>query len=130
MRRRGRATAGKALVLGHDTRSFLSVIRSLGRAGIDVHVAWYEDGGAALRSRYVAQAHRIPRYRPDEDAWKNALAALMRREAFDLVIPCDDQRGLPLAAHRAELERWGRIAVPSAEALEVLSDKVRTAALA
>jgi predicted ATP-grasp superfamily ATP-dependent carboligase/protein-tyrosine-phosphatase len=138
-RRRGVAGIGgsrlspndrKALVLGYDTRAFLSVIRSLGRAGIEVHVAWFEAGAPALRSRYVARAHRIPFYRPGDDAWKDALAALMRREAFDLVVPCDDQRGLPLAAHRTELERWGRIALPDDEALSVLGDKHRTTALA
>jgi predicted ATP-grasp superfamily ATP-dependent carboligase/protein-tyrosine-phosphatase len=120
----------KVLVLGHDTRSFLSAIRSLGRAGIEVHVAWFEEGAPALRSRYVAKAHRIPRYSPDEGAWKDALAALLGEEGFDLVMPCDDQRGLPLAAHRAELERLAAIALPSSQALEVLNDKLKTAALA
>jgi protein-tyrosine-phosphatase/predicted ATP-grasp superfamily ATP-dependent carboligase len=118
------------LVLGYDTRSFLSVIRSLGRAGIEVHVAWFEPGAPALRSRYVAKAHEIPAYRPGASEWKDALAALMRREGFDLVIPCDDQRGLPLAAHRDELERWGRIWCPAPEALEVLGDKHKTSELA
>jgi predicted ATP-grasp superfamily ATP-dependent carboligase/protein-tyrosine-phosphatase len=118
------------LVLGHDTRAFLSVVRSLGRAGIEVHVAWFEEGAPALRSRYVAKTHHIPAYRPDEAAWKDAVAALMRREEFDLIIPCDDQRGLPLAAHRAELERWGRVWLPSPDALEVLGDKLKTTDLA
>jgi protein-tyrosine-phosphatase/predicted ATP-grasp superfamily ATP-dependent carboligase len=118
------------LVLGHDTRAFLSVVRSLGRARIEVHVAWFEEGAPALRSRYVAKAHHIPAYRPDEAAWKDALAALMRSERFDLVIPCDDQRGLPLAAHRAELERWGRLWLPSPDALAVLGHKHKTTELA
>jgi predicted ATP-grasp superfamily ATP-dependent carboligase/protein-tyrosine-phosphatase len=120
----------KVLVLGHDTRAFLSVVRSLGRAGVEVHVAWFAEGAPALRSRYVAQAHHIPAYRPDEAAWRDALAALMRSQRFDLVIPCDDQRGLPLAAHRAELERWGRLWLPSPGALEVLGDKLKTTDLA
>jgi protein-tyrosine-phosphatase/predicted ATP-grasp superfamily ATP-dependent carboligase len=127
---RSSETDRKVLVLGHDTRSFLSVIRSLGRAGIEVHVAWFEQGAPALRSRYVAKAHEIPAYRPGAPEWKDALAALMRREGFDLVIPCDDQRGLPIAAHRAELEHWGRVWSPSPEALEVLGDKLKTSALA
>jgi predicted ATP-grasp superfamily ATP-dependent carboligase/protein-tyrosine-phosphatase len=129
MRRRSR-TGRKALVLGHDTRAFLSVIRSLGRAGIEVHVAWFEEGAPALRSRYVATNHRIPGYGPGGAEWKDALKVLMRRERFDLVLPCDDQCGLPLAAHRAELERWGRICLPDAEALEVLGDKLKTTDLA
>jgi protein-tyrosine-phosphatase/predicted ATP-grasp superfamily ATP-dependent carboligase len=123
-------TSGKALVLGHDTRAFLSVIRSLGRAGIEVHVAWFEEHSPALRSRYVARTHRIPAYHPGRTEWKDGLSALMRRERYDLVIPCDDQRGLPLAAHRGELEQWGPIALAPAEALEALGDKLKTTALA
>jgi predicted ATP-grasp superfamily ATP-dependent carboligase/protein-tyrosine-phosphatase len=123
-------TDRKVLVLGQDTRAFLSVIRSLGRAGIEVHVAWFEQGAPALRSRYVAKAHQIPAYRPGAAEWKDSLAALMRTEGFDLVIPCDDQRGLPLAAHRAELERWGRLSLPGPEALDVLGDKLKTTDLA
>src|SRR5215216_4723148 len=130
----GRSSVGlarrKVLVLGHDTRAFLSVVRSLGRAGIEVHVGWFEEGEPALRSRYVAEAHRIPEYRPDGFEWKDVLAELMRRERFDLVIPCDDQRALPLAEHRDELERCGRVWLPSAEALTVLGDKFKTAELA
>ena len=123
-------TRRKALVLGYGTMAFLSVIRSLGRAGIEVHVAWFDEGEPALRSRYITAAHRIPRYRPGEPEWKDALVALMRTEEFDLVIPCDDERGLPLAAHRAELERWGKVYLPGPEALEVLGDKHKTTELA
>jgi hypothetical protein len=113
------------LVLGHDTRAFLSLVRSLGRAEIEVHVGWFEDGEPALSSRYVAEAHQIPAYRPDEPKWKDVLAELMQAQRFDLVIPCDDQRALPLAAHREELERWGRLALPSPEALAVLGGKFK-----
>jgi protein-tyrosine-phosphatase/predicted ATP-grasp superfamily ATP-dependent carboligase len=127
---RSSPVARKVLVLGHDTRSFLSVIRSLGRAGIEVHVAWFEPSAPALRSRYVAREHEIPAYRPGENEWRDALTELMRRERFDLVVPCDDQRGLPLAAHRAELERCGRIWCPAPEALELLGDKHKTSELA
>jgi predicted ATP-grasp superfamily ATP-dependent carboligase/protein-tyrosine-phosphatase len=118
------------LVLGQGTSTFLSVIRSLGRAGIEVHVAWFVPREPALRSRYVARTHEIPAYGSGQNQWQDALAALMRREGFDLVIPCDDQRSLPLAAHRAELERWGRIWCPAQEALEVLGDKHKTSELA
>lgn len=131
---RGRSSVRPAersvLVLGHDTRAFLSVVRSLGRAGIEVHVGWFEVGEPALSSRYIAEAHRIPEYRPDESEWKGVLAELMCRERFDLVIPCDDQRALPLAEHRDEFERCGRVWLPSPEALAVLGDKFKTAELA
>lgn len=43
----------KVLVLGHDTGAFLAVIRSLGRGGVEVHVAWHDRQGPASRSRYI-----------------------------------------------------------------------------
>jgi predicted ATP-grasp superfamily ATP-dependent carboligase/protein-tyrosine-phosphatase len=120
----------KALVLGHDTRAFLSVVRSLGRAGIEVHVAWFDPDGPAARSRYIARAHGLPLYRPDADDWKLALLDLIGRESFDLVIPCDDQSALPLAAHRAEFEAGARLALPGERALEIFGDKRKTTELA
>jgi len=50
----------KVLVLGFSTPAFLSVIRSLGRAKIEVHVAWYKQDSLALYSKYVYLAHSIP----------------------------------------------------------------------
>ncbi len=127
----------KVLVLGDDTRAFLSVIRSLGRGGVEVHVAWYDTGASknelaeiALRSRYISHAHDLPSYRPDNDAWKTALIALMQREKFDLVLPCGDPSILPLQAHRHELEPFGRIYVLNERAFEVVFDKFKTNALA
>jgi hypothetical protein len=49
--------SGRVLVLGSDTRSFLAVVRSLGRAGLEVHVAWCPLQSASLRSRYIAAIH-------------------------------------------------------------------------
>ena len=57
--------AGRVLVLGSDTRSFLAVVRSLGRAGIEVHVAWCPADAPALGSRYVHTVHSLPPYEVD-----------------------------------------------------------------
>ena len=64
---------GKVLVLGQEDRAFLAVVRSLGRRGIDVHVAWCPADAVALRSRYVTQRHALPRYARDDAAWRDAL---------------------------------------------------------
>ena len=120
----------KVLVLGHDSQSFLSVIRSLGRAGIEVHVAWHQPDSVALRSRYVACAHDIPSFRMEDDLWKTRMIDLVTREKFDLVIPCHDSSIAPLQQHRADLEPHGRFYLISDEAYGVLSDKLKTNELA
>jgi protein-tyrosine-phosphatase/predicted ATP-grasp superfamily ATP-dependent carboligase len=120
----------KVLVLGHDSQSFLSVIRSLGRAGIEVHVAWHQPDSVALRSRYVACAHDIPSFRVEDDLWKARMIELMTREKLDLVIPCHDSSIAPFQQHRADLEPHGRLYLISDEAYGVLSDKFKTNELA
>src|SRR6266513_3865427 len=123
---RGRAV----LVLGSDTRSLISVIRSLGRRGLRVHVAGAPPSAPALRSRYVDTIHDLPPYAADGDAWIRALRSVLRREPFDLVIPCDDPSLLPLQLHRADLEAWGHLYVLSQEAFDVTTNKHGTTALA
>ena len=123
----------KALVLGDPSReisSLLSVIRSLGRGGVEVHVGWCPPGCLALSSRYVAGAHNVPPIAPHDDRWKTSLTDLMDREGFDLVIPCTDPSLIPLQTHRAELERHGRIYLLNDEAFGVVSDKIKANALA
>ena len=117
----------KLLVLGDDTRAFLSVVRSLGRAGAEVHVAWHDPAGPAARSRYIRRAHALPSI---EGAWLEAFKALMRAERFDLVIPCTDPILASLQAKRRELEPLGRIYLLSDQAFEVASCKFKTADLA
>ncbi len=119
----------KVLVLGDDTRSFLSVIRSLGRGGLDVHVAWHQ-GGPPLRSRYISQAHDLPLPSSLDHAWKDALIELMVRERFDLIIPCSDPVLVPLQRNRADFEPHGRIYLLDDRSFEVFSDKLQTNELA
>jgi predicted ATP-grasp superfamily ATP-dependent carboligase len=120
----------KVLVLSSVSRTILAVIRSLGRGGVTVHSAWTSPDCVSRRSRYLAAAHDLPSYSERDPAWKTALCELMRRERFDLVIPCTDIDTLACHRHRAELERFGRVYAPNDEAVAVLFDKHRTNQLA
>jgi protein-tyrosine-phosphatase/predicted ATP-grasp superfamily ATP-dependent carboligase len=122
--------SGRVLVLGWDTRSFLSVIRSLGRAGLDVHVAWCPLYSPSLRSRYVRAVHSIPYYRPDDSHWVEMFNELVSRYEFDLVIPSDDASLVPLQMHMAKLARVDCIYLLSDQAYQVTSDKEQTYELA
>lgn len=120
-------TTRKALVLGNDTRAFLSVVRSLGRGGVQVHVGNCDRDCATLRSRYVFKVHDLPRYvegDPVQTAnWKAAMIQVMKQEKFDLIIPCDDSSLLPLQNHRQELEPYGRIYLLNEKAFAAAFDK-------
>ena len=128
-----RATAGTArrcvLVIGDDTRSFLTLVRSLGRAGHVVHVAPYNRRSPALRSRYVAAVHRLPFHLGDGSAWRAALRELVDAQGIELVMPCDERALLPLDAHRDAFADVV-LAIPGRRAIDVFYDKHRTRELA
>ncbi len=121
---------GKVLVLGSDNRSFLTVIRSLGRRGLRVHVGWCAHQSSALYSKYVTRVHNFPWYSPWDDAWKRALVSAMQQEEFDLVIPCNDQTLIPLQYHKADLEQFGRISLLGEKSFEIAFDKLKSYELA
>lgn len=115
----------RVLVIGDDMRIFLAVVRSLGRAGKEVHVAPFNWRSPALASRFIAKVHRLPRYGDDPAGWLAALQGLLDGYAFDLVIPCCDRAIVPLDAHRDELAAW-RVAIPDAGIMDLLFDKEET----
>ncbi len=120
----------KVLIIGDDTRSFLTAVRSLGRRGIEVHVAPFDFGSPALSSRYIHATHFLPYYLDGGQEWLDTVKVLLREHRFDLVIPCDERGLLPLCLHRDVLSELAALAIPSPEALDTFFDKAKTRALA
>lgn len=123
-------SAAKVLVLGREERAFLAVIRSLGRAGLQVHVGMCASHDLALRSRYVRTFHRIPPYQAGDSAWIDALEAILEDDAFQLVIPCNDQAVIPIQIHKERLEQRTRVAALSDRAFRIAFDKIESHCLA
>ena len=121
---------GKVLVLGDDTRSFLTIVRSLGRQRVEVHAAPASFASFALKSRYIARIHYLPYWMADGPGWLQAMEDLLRAEHFDLVIPCNETTLLPIQRNRARLERLTRFAIPDDHSIDVLFDKHNTRELA
>lgn len=117
------------LVLGSDMRGFLSVVRSLGRAGLAVHAASADHTSGALRSRYIERVLRLPRYECGAKEWIIAVNGLIKRFGYAAVFPCDDQNIIPLEIHRDEII-GARLILPSKTGFEVFSDKWKTKELA
>lgn len=119
----------RVLVIGDDTRSFLAIVRSLGRRGWDVDAAPFDQSSPALSSRYLRRVHRVDAYSLSADRWVERLRSLATAEGYDLIVPCDDRALIPLAHHAGELGAV-RLAAPNAQALAVLFDKAETRGLA
>ncbi len=124
------ASPEKALIIGDDTRSFLAISRSLGRKGIEAHAAPFDFTSPSLKSKYVTRVHYLPYYMDDGAAWLKAISTLLKREAFSLVVPCDERSLLPLQLHRASLSQPAKLALPDNRSITILFDKHETRELA
>ena len=118
----------RVLVLGDDMRIFLAVVRSLGRAGLEVHAIPFESDAPALTSKYVKVVHRLPLFATAPEAWTAGLLGLLHKGAYDMVIPCDDRAILALDLNR-DCFAGHRIAIPNPKMMDLLFDKERTHAL-
>lgn len=120
----------KVLVIGDDTRSFLSTVRSLGRQGVEVHVAPFDFRSPALSSRYISASHFLPYYLDGGNEWLEAMRTLLREQRYALVVPCDERALLPLCLHHEELSALACLAIPSPTALDQFFNKLSTRKLA
>jgi protein-tyrosine-phosphatase/predicted ATP-grasp superfamily ATP-dependent carboligase len=124
------SSPGRVLVLGEDTCAFLATIRSLGRFGVEVHVAWCPLDAPALASRYVKRVHRIPPFCEDSSDWIRGFQHVLEQQRFDLLLPIIDSAILPFQLHRREFEPLAKLCLLPDETYGICSDKGETYKLA
>ena len=120
----------KVLVIGDDMRSFLATVRSLGRKGVEVHVAPFDLSAPALTSRYITKVHSVPVYLDGGGLWLEAMLRLLSTERFAMVIPCDERSLLPLVRHATELSNFSKLSIPNEQGMALFFDKHATRELA
>jgi predicted ATP-grasp superfamily ATP-dependent carboligase len=125
-------SSGRTRVLVTDAGrgSAISVIRSLGRAGMEVIAADTNARSAGFRSRFVTRTlvYPVPSEAPDRVV--ELLLAEARAGRVDLIIPVSDDVLLPLSAARDRFQGLCALAIPDSDALEQVADKAATVALA
>jgi protein-tyrosine-phosphatase/predicted ATP-grasp superfamily ATP-dependent carboligase len=116
----------KALVLGEDTRSFLTVIRSLARAGMLVDVVSFSNTSVALYSNKINQVYGFNHQSLTIKDWCEKIKALLINNQYDVVLPCDERALFPLLDIQQELKLSTKFALPNKEDLAPLFNKVDT----
>lgn len=120
--------AGRPAVLLGGESAALSAARSLGRAGVQVHVAGDEVWDTVGRSRYCASFTHVDTGEGLEERW---LAWLERGPRGAAIMPTSDEALLLVARHRARLIELGYVPFDADdEVLLAMLDKRRTYALA
>lgn len=115
-----------ALVFGEDTRSFLTVIRSLSQAGMWVDVVSFSNASVALKSNCIRNVYGLNHQAMTIEEWHRAVTKLLQENQYDLVIPCDERALLPLLDIKESLTLKTIFALPEKKDLEPLFNKVET----
>jgi protein-tyrosine-phosphatase/predicted ATP-grasp superfamily ATP-dependent carboligase len=121
---------GNVLVLGDSDLAGLAVVRSLGRAKLNVHLACFENKPMARHSRYVSQRHDLGHPLVDPARFVDNLLLLLQDRNFDLVIPTSDKSLVTLMPVRDEIRRHARFAAPDADGFRITNHKDETFRLA
>jgi len=115
----------KVLILGQGTRSFLSVIRSLGRTGITVHAANSHPEDLALYSKYIKKYFQLPPF-SEVGRWKFEIISIVEKEKYDLVIPTDDAPIILLQQITSEIKKHCNVYLLEDIAYTVTNNKLQT----
>jgi predicted ATP-grasp superfamily ATP-dependent carboligase len=118
------------LILDGDSNAGLAVLQSLGRRGHRCCIASSEAGFPARWSRYAAQHAVYPHPRLARRAFEEWILAFQRAHRFELIIPVMEPSLIPLHGMREAPELQGRMALPSARAVDVAFDKEAVRGLA
>src|SRR5919201_817829 len=120
----------RVLVTDAGRGSAIAVIRSLGRAGLEVIAADHGLRSAGFRSRYVGERLVYPDPALGPDAVVELLHEVAVEKDVDLIIPVSDELLLPLARARERFEGVCALALPDDSALAHVTDKWATIELA
>ena len=118
------------LVTDAGRGSAVAIIRSLGRKGWRVIAADSDPRSLGFRSRYASERLLYPPPDTTPRDLVNALAGAVRDRKIDLIIPVTDAIILPLSAERARFDGLCKLALPDADALELVTNKHKTFELA
>jgi len=115
-----------ALVFGEDTRSFLTVIRSLAKAGMLVDVVCFDNTSPALTSKYINKAYLLNHRSMDINEWTSQVENILINNQYNIVIPCDERSLFPLMDIKIKSSINTIFAVPEKNILAPLFDKTET----
>lgn len=117
------------LILDADQGSALCIVRALGRAGLEVHVAGSGADQLAMASRHAARRLSYPDPLVAEDAFVDWIRQQLAGGHYGMVVPVTERTIAPLLRARDSIDDSALAMAPSA-ALEQVLDKDRTVALA
>lgn len=118
------------MVLGDNDLASLAIVRSLGRANLEVHLAAFERAPITRHSRYVRQLYDFGHPLRQASVFIEKLLQLLALVRFDLVIPTSDKTLVPLMPKSSEINALSRFVAPDEKGFYITNRKDETFSLA
>lgn len=114
------------LIIGEDTRSFLTVIRSLGEIGHIIDIVCLDNTSPSKKSKYIRNCYSLNYHSHSIQEFRLALEDIIKVNSYDLVIPCDERSIYPLKELSYKTSINTLFSLPNNSMLDVLFDKNST----
>ncbi|MCI0712813.1 MAG: ATP-grasp domain-containing protein [Chloroflexi bacterium] len=118
------------LVTDVDRGSGLTIVRSLGRKGFRVIAGAVDRRAIGFYSRYTTDTCIYPAAQTDPQGFVETILKCVSQYDVDLIIPVTDEVILPLASVQMQFDGLCKIAMPTPEQLDIVTDKLKTLQLA
>lgn len=125
-----RPPAHRVLILGDNDLASLAVVRSLGRANLEVHLVVFEQNRVTQSSKYIHTCHHFGHPLRDPQYFVSKVLSLISSISFDLVIPTSDKTLVPLIPKRDEINSLSRFVGPDERGFKATNDKRETLSVA
>jgi len=114
------------LVLDGELRSCLSIVRSLGRHGVDVHVGAQYSKSVSTYSKYCSGEVVYEDPTNCRRSFIDDLKSIVKDTVYEMVIGAGEATTYSLAYHKKELEPFVTVPFPGWDTMETVADKKLT----
>ena len=116
----------RVLVLGDNDLASLAIVRSFGRAGLEVHLVTFERIPITKSSKYVHTCHYFGHPLQEPQRFVSDVLQLLAHIEFDVVVPTSDKSLVPLMAKRDEINALSCLVGPDEKGFMITNRKDET----
>jgi len=116
----------RVLVLGDNDLASLAIVRSFGRAGLEVHLVTFERFPITKASKYVHTCHSFGHPLQEPQRFVSGVLQLIGHIQFDVVVPTSDKSLVPLMAKRDEINALSCFVGPDEKGFMITNRKDET----
>ncbi len=120
----------RVLITDGLVRKTLSIVRSLGRRGIEVTVGDITSISISSYSKYCTHSFAYPPPKRDPQGFIDFLLSFLKEDSYDVLFPMDMDAILLVAKHLEEFSKHTKVPIPSYETILRANNKVEVLRLA